>query len=391
MSTQTIVSPLHDQHEQNEALFLPYGDDTMACAVVESFGSIELEYAAIRKGCVVFDENHMGTLEIRGDDRIEFLNNMLSAKIDDLSSGQSRWSFWLNRKGRIDADLFLSETPEALFVRVDRHLARKSSDSLDAFLFAEDVQISDVSEQFHRFSLHGPTAQQLLNKALECEVDLKQGQNTTIRVGQYEIIVERDDLCGEIGLGLIIPASAAAEVYTQLQQCCTTAPELRARAGGWLAINAARIEAGRVLFNLDFGQSNLPVESGIIDARVHFAKGCYLGQEVVARMHARGAFARRVVAFRVDQERASESLEDMLQPTTGSQIFADQSDDESAIGMVTSSTISPMLGAVPIGFAMVKSGFVEPGTRLRIAAEGGTVEGIVQDGLVFWSRAGIER
>lgn len=388
MSIEPHNSPLHPLHEQREAFFLPYGDESSISMVVETFGDLDMEYAALRKGCVIFDENHFGTIEIKGAERLAFLNNMLTAKVDDLTPGTTRWSFWLNRKGRIDADLRLSESDDRMLVRVDRHLAAKTTQSLDAFLFAEDAEIKDASERVHRIAIHGPTAAHLLNKALGAELTLEPMQNMAIEWDGHPALIERDDLCGEIGLCVCIDASAASPFYTRLLETAEQHPELKARPTGWMAINAARIESGHPQFNLDFGDSNLPVESGIINERVHFAKGCYLGQEVVARMHARGACARTVVAVRIENERITQDQTEIHQPTTGSQVFEVGKETETPIGIVTSSTISPMLGAIPVCFAMVKSGYETAGTELTISAEGAMVKGIVQDRLAFWSKAG---
>lgn len=389
MSTAPHCSPVHDLHEHREAFFLPYGTDECTSAVVETFGDLDMEYAALRKGSVLFDEAHMGTIEITGSERLEFLNNMLTAKVDDLKPGMGRKSFWLNRKGRIDADLRTAEFEDRMLIRVDRHLAEKSTKSLDAFVFAEDVQITNVSDKYHRFALHGPNSAKLINlvfSGTERVEQLNQNENTVVGFAQSRAMIERDDLCGELGLSITVQLDQARAVYEAILEAAESNPELKARPTGWMAINAARIEAGHPLFNLDFGDSNLPVESGIIDDRVHFAKGCYLGQEVVARMHARGACPRKIVSVRIEDQRITPEHTEILQPTTGSQVFETGKEGETPVGVVTSSTISPMLGAIPICFAMIKSGHDSAGTQISISAEGGIVRGTVQDSLIFWSK-----
>jgi len=387
--TQTHQSPVHDLHEQRDAFFLPYGTEENHSAVVETFGDLDMEYAALRKGCVIFDETHMGTIEITGDERLAFLNNMLTAKVDDLQPGQCRWSFWLNRKGRIDADLRLAQTTDRMLIRVDRHLAQDSAKALEAFVFAEDVKIVDASDRYHRFALHGPMAKALIAETL-AEIEgldaLENNQNLLASFEDKPILIERDDLCAEVGLGLTVPTELALKLYERLLSAAKSNEALKARPTGWMALNAARIEAGRPLFNLDFGDSNLPVESGIIDDRINFTKGCYLGQEVVARMHARGAGARRVVAVRVDDQRITPEHTEIKQPTTGSQVFEQGKEGETAVGVVTSSTISPMLGAIPICFAMLKTGFETPGKQLSISAEGAFVKASVQEHFAFWTK-----
>ena len=104
-------------------------------------------------------------------------------------------------------------------------------------------------------------------------------------------------------------------------------------------------------------------------------------------MHARGACARTVVAIRIENEQITQEQTEIHQPTTGSQVFEVGKETETPVGIVTSSTISPMLGAIPICFAMVKSSHAAANTELTISAEGAMVTGTVQDQLSFWSKA----
>ena len=381
---------MHELHAQHEAFFLPYGTGEEVCEVVETFGDLDMEYASIRKGCVIFDEPHVGVVRISGDERCDFLNNMLTNKVDDLGDGQSIRAFWLNRKGRIDADLRLAQRLDDMLVALDRSLCAQSVESLSSFVFAEEVEIVNASDEFHRMSIHGPTANRMIAliapDASDLIESLDEYRHATIEIDGVRTLVEREDLTGEVGLELCVPVEQARSVYEKLLQASADHPELKARPTGWLAINAARIEAGNPMFQIDFGPTNLPVESGIIEQRVNFTKGCYLGQEVVARMHARNACPKKVVALRCDGERVTTEHQEIHQPIGGSQVFEPGKEGETPIGSVTSSTISPMLGAIPICLAMVKNEFATPGTMLKVSAEGALIECVVQESLVFWEK-----
>ncbi len=382
---------MHQIHADQEAFFLPYGSPDFTSEVVETFGDLDMEYAAIRKGCVIFDLPHVGTVRVTGEDRGDFLNNMLTDKVDDLEPGMSKRAFWLNRKGRIDADIRIAQRSDCMLFSLDRHLCKATADSLSSFIFAEDAEIVDASDQHHRISLHGPTAPKLLERAADLSeptiTALNEYQNTELEISGAKVVVDREDLTGEIGLELCMQMGDAVRVYEHLISTAEQHPELKARTTGWLAINAARIEAGHPMFNIDFGETNLPVESGIIEQRVSFTKGCYLGQEVVARMHARNACNKRIVALKVENERITTEQQEIHQPNGGSQIFEPGKEGETPIGQVTSSTISPMLGAVPICFAMLKESYTKPGTTLKVSAEGKLVECTVQEQLAFWTKA----
>ena len=384
-------SSLHDRHHAHEAYFLAYGEGENVVEVVETFGDLDMEYAAIRKGCVVFDSAHIGTIRIQGADRGSFLNNMLTAKVNELKSGTNTWSFWLNRKGRIDADLRIAQRDNDMLIAADRHLCQSTTDALNAFVFAEDVEIENASDRYHRISIHGPTSPMLIELAtssMDSPVNaLNEHEHTHVVFGDVRVLVEREDLTGEIGLELCVSVEHIEAVYDRLIEIIESQPELKAKRTGWMALNAARIEAGHPIFNLDFGNTNLPVESGIIEQRVSFTKGCYLGQEVVARMHARGACNKRVVALRIENQQITTEHTEIHQPTTGSQVFEVDKHGETPIGIVTSSTISPMLGAIPICFAIIKNDFTTSGTKLIVSAEGKLVDCTVQESLVFWKKA----
>lgn len=382
-----IQSPIHDIHAANEASFIPYGPEDCVSVVVETFGDLDMEYAALRKAVVLFDTPHLGILRVTGSDRLEFLNNMVTNKTIDLKAGQSRPCFWLNRKGRIDADLLLCEFEDEMLVILDRHLAAPTAEALNSFLFAEDVQISDVSDELSILSIHGPNTHSLLNHASSTDFELSD-PNTVCKssIAEIPVSIIRHDLTGELGAFLPLPRDAYAKVHAHLLSVAEAHPEIRARNSGWLAINAARIEAGRPMFNVDFFPSNLPAESGIIDERIDFNKGCYLGQEVVARMHARDTRKQCIVSLRITDQQITTEHTDIRQPTTGSQVFEDKENPDTPIGAVTSSTISPMLGAVPVCFAMLKDAYTAPGTKLRVLAEGMLVDAVVQPQLAFYTK-----
>tara|TARA_R110002073_G_scaffold207517_3_gene367578 strand:- start:49075 stop:50199 length:1125 start_codon:yes stop_codon:yes gene_type:complete len=370
----TTQSPLQAVHESAEAFFLSYGPPELQTPIVETFGELDMEYAALRKSTVVFDEPHMGTLKITGTERHAFLNNMLTAKVDDLKPGDSLHSFWLNRQGRIDADLRIIETEDCTLVRLDRHLCKPTADALNAFIFAEDIEIT-IDDSVAWISVQGPTSFTTLSTT-----PFDHNTNSTITLNDTQIPTDRFDLTGEIGLYLAVPKDQLETIYQALLSNERTKPT------GWLAINTARIEAGQPMFNIDFGPTNLPAETGVMDSRVHLAKGCYLGQEVVARMHARNIRKQAVVALRLDDQRITLEQQSVLQPMTGSQICIPGQEGQTPVGAITSSTISPMLGAIPICFAMLKDAQTKPGTQLSVWAEGTYATCTVNESLAFWTK-----
>jgi len=392
----SATPPLLSRHRSRAALISSYADDADAVPIVQTFGQLDIEYAALRKHCVLFDAPHRGTLEITGADRLTFLDAMVTQRTRDLQPGQWCDSFWLTRKGRIAADLRLIELPGRLLVDLDRLVAKATPDSLAEFLFSEDVTITDRTSDLCRLWLLGPTSVLLLAEICDrSPEELEPGTAAEFTIGGAPVIIVRDNLADVPAFHLTVECDRAGEVYDRLIEVGeapetdpgeslpdTPASRIRLKPSGWHAINVARIESGAPMFNIDFGATNLPAETSLLDSRVDFKKGCYLGQEVVARMDALGHPKQAIVALRVE---GTDDLDHPPQADTGAELHAPD-DPDKPLGAVTSSTISPMLSAASICLAMVKWGSHEPGTELTLLAEGRQAKATVQPALASWPR-----
>jgi len=196
---------------------------------------------------------------------------------------------------------------------------------------------------------------------------LKPLGSVTTQVMGVEVTVFRDDECSTPGYQLIVPTNRVVDVWSGLVTQFSNPLELgkrRMRAIGWAAYNACRIEGGRPLFDIDFGnsvdpdQSVLPAEAGQFERAVSVTKGCYLGQEIVARMYARQQVAKQLVGLRI--------AEDAL-PVAGAALFDDK---QNQVGAVTSSTISPVMSGACIALGYLKRPYFAVGTEVTVAAEG---------------------
>jgi folate-binding protein YgfZ len=374
-SPMARISPLRARHDTAGAEALCWGDPGADVQVVEAFGAIESEYGALRATCALLDLPHRGAISVTGADRIEFLNRMLTQELKGLAPGEVRFSFWLNRQGRIDADLRLGHYADRTLFDLDVHAAAVAAASLSEFLFSEDVQIEDVSESTHRLGLLGPGTPEVLAHVLaEGNAGGPAPAARLGLIGSAQVHVEREDSAGVPGFVLLMRAHDAPAVYEQLV-------EAGAQRIGWHAWNIARIEAGWPVFNIDFGPKNLPAETGILEQRVSFTKGCYLGQEVVARMHSRGKSKQRLAGL-APADMSGDRLA-IAQPITGAQVFAAGDPGGDVLGMVTSSTISPAMGSAPVCFAMLRASALAPGTEVDVVAEDGAARMVVREGLKF--------
>lgn len=342
---------------------IPYADTQ----VVSTYGAPQAEYSAIRKACGLIDANQRGVLELTGKDRLSFLNNFLTnltwskESKQGIPAGTGCHAFLLNGKGRVTADMNVLETGTATLLETDARLVPLLRTALEKYVFTEQVKFA--VPDLRVLSLHGPgVAEVLPGTALPADPLA----NVTAEIQGVPVTIFRDDVCGVPGYHLIVAAEKAAELWHKLADPYEDVTNKRPlRPVGWAMFNATRIEAGRPLFGIDFTGESLPAETGVFERAVSVTKGCYLGQEIVARMYARQQVAKQLVGLR---------MSDDALPTAGAHVF----DAAGAIvGTLTSSTLSPILGGACIALATVKKGFNAAGAKLTVPAEGAMREAAV--------------
>ncbi len=393
-------SPLIAHFLDAGATIAAYRVEGVGVEVVESLGNLDGEYAALRKHCVMLDFPQRGVVELRGSERLGFLGRMLTQELKGLAKGEVRRSFWLNRKGRIDADVSVIELGDRTLLALDVHSGPRTAQGLASYVIGEDVTLRETTDEIHAIRLIGPTAPELLAAAGFADAAaLTPAHAMECDLAGVACVIVADSDTGERGFEVIAPTHTIAEVTRHLMALgldespasgganagfARAAPLpgiaglVRLRLAGWHAFNIARIEAGTPLFNIDFAGDSLPAETGVIDSRVSFKKGCYLGQEVVARMHALGHPKQRLVGVRFDDNKDA-AVGFWRSPETGAPLWIESDTSRTPVGAVTSATISPMLGAAAIAFAMVKFQHARPGVRLRCEAEGTELAGVVHE------------
>lgn len=380
-------NPLQEIHEQAEAEFQSWAE----IQIVQTFGEPQAEYAFIRKSAGMIDLPQRGILELTGKDRHAFLNNLITNQTWDrstkkgLEAGQGVYAFMLNLRGRIVADMNVIELGDRTLVEMDARLVESLRIVLEKYLFSEQVTIKNRMGELHEIAIHGPAAAEILGGVQIAAA----GQSVQAKLFDVDAVIWRDDPTGSPGYHVIVPSASVRTVWMNLlTRFGTVGPDVKRilRPVGWAAFNATRIEGGRPIFGIDFdaapvqsaapGKKDdavaeassagaLPAETGMFDRAVSVVKGCYLGQEIVARMHARSQVARKIIGIRMENDAL---------PIAGEQVF-DQAG--APIGVVTSSTVSPVLSNVAICLALVKKPHFEVGTKLSLPAEGSLREGTV--------------
>jgi folate-binding protein YgfZ len=251
-----------------------------------------------------------------------------------LRTGEGCYAAIVTAKGKMESDLNIYALPDELLLDFEPGLTANISQRLEKYIVADDVQIVDVAPHYGLLSVQGPKAEAIVQAlGVFQEVPVKPFQFVKISdatVGEIYLMAQsRISADNARGFDLFVPTDSLGAVADKL---IAAAKSLGGRACGWEALEMARIEAGIPRFGIDMDESNLPLECGIEARAVSYNKGCYIGQEVINRIHSIG---------HVNKELRSLRLEDDLKnlPAKGDKLFRDGKE----VGYVTSAVKSPAL------------------------------------------------
>jgi folate-binding protein YgfZ len=343
-SRQKMSNPLVLHHEQ-------MGARLEAGHVPLSYTNPIEEYWATRNQVGLSDISHLGLLQVTGKDRLSFLNGLLTNELLKLGSGKGARSALLNTKARVLADLYIYARDEDLLIDTGDALGFDVKEILDRYIITEDVQVKDVASQLVHLTLQGREATDQMNPLLGSAADLKPLQHKTI--GPTTIISR--DRTGQSGYDMIIPNEEAEAVWQGLLLKGVTPV-------GQDALEILRLEAGYPRYGIDVDENIIVLEAGYRDA-ISFTKGCYMGQEVVARATHIGRVNKNLVQFRSETEHA---------PLPKSKFSLDGKE----AGYVTSSSFSPGLKAV-VGLGYAQRDFAKEGNKLNIESDKGLVPTVI--------------
>lgn len=314
-------------------------------AVVVHFGDPDGEWRAAREGAAVVPAGYRRLLAATGGERVEFLQGMLTNDVRRLGPGDGCYAALLTQHGKVVSDLRVYAEPQRVLLDVLAWRAPALRAHLERFLVADDVEL-DWSVEQPLLHLEGPGAGDVARAALGVdELPPTPLAHATVEFAGAPLLVVRASEAGGDGVLLCGGAALAGRLF----ESCRAAGALP--AGLW-ALDRRRIEAGVAWPGIDMDESTLLMETGR-DAAVAFGKGCYLGQEVVERVAARGHVNRRIVGVLL----ASDAL-----PARGTALLADGRD----VGYVTSVARSPLIER-PMALAMIQEKYGATGTRLQRA------------------------
>jgi folate-binding protein YgfZ len=300
---------------------------------------LDAQYRQLREECGLLDRSARGKLLLRGAEAAEYLQGQFTNDVEGLAPGEGCYAALLDRKGHMQADMrVLRLGDDEVWVDTEREALEATRRHLEMYKVGRDVEIEDVTAERAILSLIGPRSAELAG-APPLPVDA----NERLSVDGIDCLA-----VGTTG-GIDLIAVAAGAERLRATLASAGAPPVTADA-----VEIIRIESGMPRFGTEMDSATMPAEAGIVERAVDFEKGCYIGQETVARLHYRGKPNRHLRGLRLSAPAG---------PSTTLSL------GEKEVGRLGGSCVSPAHG--PIALAILRRE-AEPGAELRVGEDGVT-------------------
>ncbi|MHB8659235.1 MAG: CAF17-like 4Fe-4S cluster assembly/insertion protein YgfZ [Solirubrobacteraceae bacterium] len=304
-----------------------------------SLDLLHSEYGALTEGCGLLDRSERGKLALTGAESKDFLQGQVSNDVLGLTAGNGCYSAFLTPKGKMLGDLRVLDTGEELLLDTERVSLQELFNMIRRFSIGYDLELHKRTLESGLLSLIGPRSASLPSLAVIADLPAAEHSHRPVMIGRIAARAIRTD----VGIDLLCQACDTAELSSALTgEGAISVSEDTAEC--------VRIERGRPRYGIELDVTVIPQEAGLNERAVSFTKGCYVGQETVARLFYRGKPNRQLRALRCSEPvLAGESL----------------SFDGREVGRVGSATVSPRLG--PIALALVRRE-APPGVTVAVGA-----------------------
>ncbi|MBC7930123.1 MAG: aminomethyl transferase family protein [Rubrivivax sp.] len=340
-------SPLEESHGRAGALLR----EQDGCVVVASYGDVSAEYEAVRggAGAGLFDLSSRGRVEVSGGEAVQFLNGMVTNDVARLEEGAWMHAAFPNPQGRLVASVRVFRTGGAFLFDTESATTERMLKTLERFTLAGDFRVRDVTGETALLSLQGERAVEIVRDALgETAADVPRGRAVAAGFQNGEVTVARATHTAEDGFDLFVSAADAVGLWNALVAA-------RARPAGFDALEILRVEAGVPRYGVDASDANVVLEVVNEAEAVSYTKGCYAGQEIIARIHWRGHVAKKLTGLIFARE---------TETATDARV---RSCEESGreVGRITSTVFSPRLRR-QVALGLIKHDHLAPGTEVKI-------------------------
>jgi folate-binding protein YgfZ len=291
-------SPLQDALRAQTATGGPTvrESDYRGTTTAADFSDAQEEFAALLSGCAVYDLGFRVRISLQGGDRVRWMNGMVTNNIRDLAAGHGVYAFLLNPQGRILGDMNIYNEGETLTVETDRSQIEKILATFDHYIIMDDVEVTDISENWTALGVTGPKSRAILDTAGIAVPELRPLQ---VHAAQckcdcdcLECTVIRGEDAQQESYELWVAPENAYKTWLTLISA-------GAIPVGSDALEMRRIIDGVPLYGVDIRERDLPQETEQMRA-LNFNKGCYVGQEIVERIRSRGNVHRKFTGFLIE-------------------------------------------------------------------------------------------
>jgi len=330
-----VPLPLHDRHVSLGATFGELRGREVVMAVPGRD-----EDRALRTGAGLFDASAREVIRVSGPDRQSFVQGMVTQDVETLAGSSVADAALLTPKGAMVADARVVKRPDDLLLLTEPGYGPVVRGALERYLISEDAELSDATSAFGQLSVLGAEAESLAAGVLALAAPDGNALRPFDAGGVTAWVLPQGLLLP--GVDLLVPVEALGAVFDRLLQGGATPV-------GFTALEVLRVERGTPRFGADMDEKTIPLEANLQRA-IHYQKGCYIGQEVIARATFRGHVNRHLVGLRFAGPA----------PAIRTELFT----GDRRVGWVTSVVQSPRLGTIGLGYA--HRDVDQPGTELAL-------------------------
>ena len=333
---------------------LAHGEELGAAAVAEyrgvetaaHFGDPQTEFASLRNECGVYDLGFRAKISLTGEDRVRWLNGMVTNNIRDLAASHGVYAFLLNPQGHILGDLYAYNRGESITIETDSGQVEKILATFDHYIIMDDVEVKNLTKEVTALGVAGPRSCEVLNAAGFVIPEMRPLQLESVSWKSVECTLVRGEDEQRDAYEIWMAPGSVRLLWDVLRSA-------GAAAVGSEALEMARIEAGVPRYGVDIRERDLPQETEQARA-LNFNKGCYVGQEIVERIRSRGAVHRKFSGFLAD---ASDSI------VPGTKVVA----GEREVGEITSASILQLAtGRKTVALGYIRREIGAPGREVVI-------------------------
>lgn len=327
------------------------------------YGDPQAEHAAVRNRVGIADLSHRGKLRVTGEDRVKWLQSIISNDILQLTPGNGIYSALLTHKGKMTSYFRVYALPEAVMLEDVGEIGEATFQALRKFLlYGTKAKMENLAESWGLLLVSGPHAADLIKAAFGADVShLTPLSFISQEIGRQQAMLIRSEETGEMDIEILVPNDGLQAAWEALW---SAGEPLGLKPFGAEAREVLRLEAGLPRAGIDLTEEIVPPEANLEGKAFSLTKGCYPGQEVVARMDTYGSVRRRMVGL---------VLHDPVIPPKGAKIFS----GEREVGWVSSAAHSPSFGCtIALGFPL--RDFTSPGTSLTVEIHGDRHEATVR-------------